>query len=93
MQDRYVDIQLTWPDVNADSMLCQGGVCKYKVKSDTGLTDKWVATTNVAIGITSVSGPAVGAILGKMLLWASFDPKWQEKVPVDICHRCMLNFI
>ena len=29
MQDRYVDIQLTWPDVNAaSSMLCQGGVCK-----------------------------------------------------------------
>ena len=92
MQDRYVDIQLMRLDVNAASMLCQGGVCKYKVKSDAGLTDKWVAT-NVAIGITSVFGSNVGAILGKVLLWACFDHKWQEKLPVDICHRCMLNFI
>ena len=92
MQDRYVDIQLTWPDVNAASMLCQGGVCKYVVKSDAGLTDEWIAS-NVAHGITSIFGSAVGAILGKTLLWACFDSEWQEKVPVDIRHRTISNFI
>lgn len=92
MQDCYVDIQLTWPNVNAASMLCQGGVCKYVVKADAGLTDKWIAS-NVANSITSVFGSAVGAIIGKTLLWACFDSEWQEKVPADIRHICISNFL
>ena len=92
MQDRYTDIQLNWPDINAASSLCLGGVCIYKVKQDAGITDDWIAT-NCAIGITSVFGAKVGAILGKVLLWASHDEMQQENVPTDIRHRCITRFI
>eukprot|EP00537_Pseudo-nitzschia_pungens_P002208 CAMPEP_0172364846 /NCGR_PEP_ID=MMETSP1060-20121228/7885_1 /TAXON_ID=37318 /ORGANISM="Pseudo-nitzschia pungens, Strain cf. cingulata" /LENGTH=313 /DNA_ID=CAMNT_0013087947 /DNA_START=335 /DNA_END=1273 /DNA_ORIENTATION=- len=58
MQDRYTDIQLDWPDVNAASRLCQKGVCLYKSKDDSGLTDKWLAST-VAPGIRAAFGNGV----------------------------------
>jgi hypothetical protein len=92
MQDRYTDIQLNWPDVNAASNLCLGGACTYKVKREAGITDDWVAS-NCAVGITSVFGAHVGAILGKVLLWASFDEVQQENVPADIRHRCVTRII
>jgi len=92
MQDRYTDIQLNWPDVNAASNLCLGGACTYKVKQDAGITDDWVAN-NCAVGITSVFGVDVGAILGKVLLWASHDELQQESVSADIRHRCVTRFI
>jgi hypothetical protein len=92
MQDRYTDIQLNWPDVNAASNLCLGGACTYKVKHEAGITDDWVAN-NCAVGITSIFGPNIGAILGKVLLWASHDELQQESVPADIRHRCVTRFI
>ena len=92
MQDRYTDIQLDWPDVQCASQLCQGGVIKYKVKREAGLTDDWVAS-NCAMAITSVFGAEVGGILGKALLWASFDEVQQEIVPSAIRHRCIARFI
>lgn len=92
MQDCYTDIQLNWPDVNAASNLCLGGACTYKVKQDAGITDDWVAN-NCAVGITSVFGVDIGAILGKVLLWASHDELQQESVSADIRHRCVTRFI
>ena len=92
MQDRYVDIQLIWPDMKAASMLCQGGACKYAAKRDAGLTDEWISS-NVAVGITRVFGAKIGAILGKVLLWACFDIEWQERVPVDIRHHAVSKFL
>ena len=64
-------------------MLCQGGVCKYRMKTGSGLTDKGIAS-NIANGIMPVFESAVGAILEKALLWVRFDSKWQEKVLADI---------
>ena len=92
MQDRYTDIQLNWPDVNAANNLCLGGACTYKVKPDAGITDSWIAS-NCAVAITAVFGDHVGAILGKVLLWACFDAIQQENVPADIRHRCVTRFI
>ena len=34
MQDDYVDIQLTWPDVNMASRLCFDGPCRYLIKQE-----------------------------------------------------------
>lgn len=73
MQDRYTvtDTQL---DVHAVSKLCEVG------KEMSGITDEWLAQ-NVAPCITAIFGRAVGAILGKSVLWACFDPSVADQVP------------
>ena len=86
MQDRYTDIQLSWPDVHAVSKLCQGGVCCYMIKRKAGLLEDWLCTY-VTPKITTSFGRRVGSILAKPLLWASFDPLWSEAVAPEIRHR------
>ena len=92
MQDRYTDVQLPWPDLNAASKLCQGGPIKYKIKQEAGLTNKWISCI-VTPGITQVFDQHVGAILGKALFWACFDTEWSEKVCPEIRHRVVNEFI
>ena len=92
MQDRYTDVQLPWPDLNAALKLCLGGPIKYKIKQEAGLTDEWISRV-VTPGITEVFDPYVGAILGRALLWACFDTEWSEKVCPEIRHRVVNEFI
>jgi hypothetical protein len=92
MQDRYTDVQLPWPDLNAASKLCQGGPIKYKVKQEAGITDEWIYQ-NVTPGIANVFNEQVAAILGRALLWACFDTEWSEKVGADIRHKVVTSFI
>ena len=86
MQDRYTDIQLTWPDVICASRLSQGGVIQYTIDSDLGLTDEWLCQY-VCPQITCCFGREVGAILAKPLLWATFNLQYQDQVQPDICHQ------
>jgi hypothetical protein len=92
MQDRYTNIQLDWPDVNAASKLCDGGPVLYKPKDGSGITDEWLAR-EVAPGISTSFGVAVGAILAKSLLWACFEPSTIELVPSSILNRAVSKFI
>jgi hypothetical protein len=92
MQDRYTDTQLDWPDVNAASKLCVGGICVYKVKDGSGITDEWLAK-EVAPAISESFGEAVGTILAKPLLWACFDDSMVEQVPPTIRHSVRAKFI
>ena len=91
VQDRYTDTQLTWPDVKAATKLCKGGVCLYRVKDGLGITDEWIAR-NIAPAITGTFGEAVGAILGKSLLWACFHTPLADVVPGDILHNRVAKF-
>ena len=44
MQDNYVRIELSWPDITCStSKLCKGGFIIYKAKDGLGLTDDWVS--------------------------------------------------
>ena len=93
MQDRYVDTQLNWPDVEAASKGgCPGGACRYVVKKDAGLTDEWLCT-NVTPSISSAFGRKIGAILARPLLWAAYDVNSAEKVSSEIRHRIISAFI
>jgi len=93
MQDRYTDIQLNWPDVNAASKLCQDGACRYIIKREAvGVSDEWLCT-NVTPNISSAFDRRVGAILARPLLWAAFDPTWSEMVAPEIRHRIISAFI
>jgi len=92
MQDRYTDMQLDWPDVRAASKLCDGGTCLYKVKDGLPVTNAWIST-NVTPSITASFGEGVGAILGKALLWAVFDPSQQDDLDTDLRRTISANFI
>jgi hypothetical protein len=92
MQDRYTDTQLDWPDANAASKLCVGGVCVYKVKDGSGITDEWLAK-EVAPAISESFGEEVGTILAKPLLWACFDAATVNLVPSTIRHSVVAKFI
>ena len=65
--DTYADTQLVWPDVEVACALCHGGPCIYKATDGSGVTNEWLER-EVFPGITSMFGPAVGAILAKPLL-------------------------
>ena len=91
MQDRYTDTQLDWPDVNAASGLCFGGVCNYKVK-DIGITDDWLAT-NVCPGIASSWNHEIAAIFAKPILWACFDADAADLISDDVRRQVVSNFI
>ena len=93
MQDRYVDTQLNWPDVEAATKGgCPGGACRYVVKKDAGLTDEWLCQ-NVTPSISSAFGREIGAILARPLLWAAYDVNSAEKVSSEIRHRIISAFI
>lgn len=85
-QDQQRDPSSSWRDVNAASKLCQSGVCKYMIRSNTGLTDAWLSL-NITPKISSSFGREVGAILAKPLVWACFHCSWSEKVSPVIRNR------
>ena len=92
MQDSYVDVQLTWPDVNCASCVVSKGVCLYKVKANAGLSDAWLCE-HVTPQITAVFGNKVGAILAKPLLWACYSDIFSDRVQPSLRNRICGQFI
>ena len=91
MQDSYVDVQLTWPDVNCASSVVSKGVCLYKVKGEAGLSDDWLCE-HVAPRITASFGNKVGAILAKPLLWACYADTFTDRVQPSLRNRICGQF-
>ena len=83
MQDQYLEIQLDWPDINAASRLCHRGVCVYKERDDSSVTDQWLAAS-VTPAIRGAFGDRVAVILAKPLLWACYDANAADLVPPDL---------
>ena len=69
MQDNYVGMELSWPDIACASKLCKGGFIIYKAKDGLGLTDDWISRY-IAFATTAAFDKGVGTILGCALLWA-----------------------
>jgi hypothetical protein len=92
MQDRYTDLQLTWPDVNCAISLCPTGAITYKLHEDAAVTDLWLATHVTPAIAGWWSDATIAAILAKPLLWACFDPIWSEQVEASIRNRCIRAF-
>lgn len=90
-QDRYVDVQLDWPDVYCASKLCVGGICVYKPKAGSGITNEWLA--NLLPATRSSLGSGVARILATSLAWACFDEGAVDMVPPDIRVSIVNEFI
>jgi hypothetical protein len=39
MQETYADVVLPWPDIKTASVLCMGGICKYKTAAGVHISD------------------------------------------------------
>ena len=87
-QDTYTDTFLPWPDIKVASVLCLGGICKYKIKSGVNISDNWLSN-HVCPGISSCFGPRVAAILAKPLLWAAMAEVWCDYLPDGLRLRIM----
>ena len=92
MQDNYVGMELSWPDITCASKLCKGGFIIYKPKEGLGLTDDWLSRF-IAPATTAAFDEGVGAILGRALLWACMDPNAAESVSPDIRQAVTSEFI
>ena len=43
MQETYADVVLPWPDIKSASVLCMGGICKYKIAAGVHISDAWLS--------------------------------------------------
>ena len=64
VQDNYVGMELSWPDISCASKLCKRSFVIYKARQGLGLTDGWMSTF-VAPANTAAFDEGVGAVLGQ----------------------------
>lgn len=88
VSDRYIHVELPYPDAKVAAALCVDGACKYVYNENSNLCDNWVAA-NVTPAIDEKLGRAIAVVLGRSLLWAimSSDPLLVAHLPTDIVDR------
>ena len=69
--------------MNAATKLCEGGVCHYKEKDKSKITNQWLARA-VAPAIRRLFREGVKAILAQPLIWAVFEAGTVDLVPSDL---------
>ena len=84
IQESYTDTVLPWLDFKAASMLCFGGICKYKLKDSVNISDEWLAH-HICPGIQQCFGLRVAAILAKPLLWTCMDEAQHDYFLDGLC--------
>lgn len=77
---RYEDTYLPYPDAKVCAELCHDGPIAYLITGSAWVTDNWIVQ-HVSPNITAVHGTLLGALLGRAILWACFDP--DARVIVD----------
>ena len=85
--DRYIDVNLPYPDAKVAAALCMGGPCKYVLKNGSGITNNWLFEHVVPnIRQSEHFQDPVAAVLALPLLWACFSVDAQAFVPNDLCN-------
>jgi len=89
--DAYDDPELPYPDAKVAGMLCPGGPCSYRIKSDSPVTEDWILEHVVPNLAASSYSTTLAKLLGKALLWTIFSEKsgW---VPGGIVDRVKLAY-
>ena len=86
--DRYIDVNLPYPDAKVAAALCVGGPCKYVLKNGSGITSNWlyqhvVPNMRQSQHITD----QVALVLALPLLWACLSPDMQAYLPGELRNR------
>ena len=77
-QDTYVNTTIPTVDAGVAEKLCIGGPIYYCLKMESRITNDWILT-HVVPCINTKYGPCIANVLGRALLWRTFDPE-QSKV-------------
>ncbi|KAI2509856.1 hypothetical protein MHU86_4567 [Fragilaria crotonensis] len=86
--DRYIDIELPYPDAKVASVLAVGGPMKYVVKNGSGVLDNWLLTQVVPHLSRSVTlSQQVALVLAPPVLWAAFEESMELYMPVNLRNR------
>ena len=80
MQDRYTEIELNWPDLQAATGLCGLAPCVYLEREGSGITEEFLSH-EICPGVTGSFSPGVAVILGRALVWCCFEPSAFDLVP------------
>jgi hypothetical protein len=92
VSDVYDDLELPYPDAKVAGFLCIGGPCKYVVREDSGVTDKFILDYVTEKARTRV-GDQVALVLGKALLWYIFDADGDGDVPTVVKQRVQNAYV
>jgi hypothetical protein len=88
MVDRYIDVNLPYPDAKVAATLCIGGPCKYALKAGSGITTNWLHEHVVPhIRQSEHIAENVATMLALPLLWACFNPEMQAYIPAALRNR------
>jgi hypothetical protein len=85
VQDRYVSVNLPYPDAKVAAALCVGGPCMYQLKAGSGVTTAWLRQHVVPNMLLSHSlQESVVMVLALPLLWAAFDDEMEAYMPAPL---------
>jgi hypothetical protein len=88
VQDRYVSVNLPYPDAKVAAALCVGGPCMYQLEQGSGVTDAWLRQYVVPNILRSDNiQEAVAMVLALPLLWAAFDDEMEAYMPAPLRNR------
>lgn len=88
MVDRYIDVNLPYPDAKVAAALCIGGPCKYALKNNSGVTTNWLHQHVVPNILHSEHiSEHVATVLALPVLWACFNPAMQDYIPQVLQNR------
>ncbi|KAI2510702.1 hypothetical protein MHU86_3650 [Fragilaria crotonensis] len=86
--DRYIDVNLPYPDARVASVLAMGGPIKYSLKNQSGVTEAWLLDNVVPNMFASRNlHQQVSLVLAFPLLWAAFDPDMEHFMPASLRSR------
>jgi hypothetical protein len=88
MVDRYIDVNLPYPDAKVAAALCVGGPCKYVLKEGSGVTEHWLRQ-HVVPNILRAQRfqEQVVLVLALPILWACFDDEMVAYMPAVMRNR------
>ena len=83
MVDVYIDMNVPLPDATAAAKLCgPNGACKYKLQSDTQVSNGWLLG-KVVPGCRDAFGDDTATTLALPILWAAFDDYRVDMLHLD----------
>ena len=83
--DRYIDIELPYPDAKVASVLAVGGPIKYVVKNGSGILDTWMLTHVLPnLSRSTTLSQHVALVLAPTVLWAAFDDSMEADMPIAL---------
>lgn len=90
--DVYMDISLPYNDAKVTAKLCVGGVIKYELRENAGVSKQWIGE-NVIPLIASFMSKENVETLGVPLLWAVYDDEFHTKIPTGLCNTIREHFL